>query len=152
MTPSRLANITVFSLGLAGITTACFPPFRHDDRDVALLRDRRVPIHYPDLLRTANVDGRVILDVGVDSTGRFDRRHTHIVAETHTMFSNAVRIGLDSMRWRPAVRNGQSVASVRRDTIDFVLLLEAKKRCPKSTEHGWRVCAMPAPVPRRVVY
>jgi TonB family protein len=97
-------------------------------------------------VHAANVEGDVVVDIGIDSAGHVDSAHTRIVASTHRLFSISVREAIDSTRWVPATRQGHPIPSVRRDTFSFVLkdsiamAKDSVATCPKSTEHHRRLC------------
>lgn len=96
---------------------------------------------YPDLLRSASVEGIVVLDLAIDGTGRVDASHTRMIRSDHDLFTMSVRRAIDTTAWLPARHIGQPVPSVRRDTFSFMLKRDSAAACPKSTEHHKRICA-----------
>ena len=57
---------------------------------------------YPDMLRSANVEGDVVAQFVVDTTGRVDMSTVKILKSTHDLFTNAVRGALQTARFTPA--------------------------------------------------
>ena len=105
------------------------------------------PVRYPDLMRSANVEGVVILDLALDSLGRYDAHRSHIVSETHALFTLAVKAGIDSAARTP-IYGARRFLGVRRDTFAFILHRDSTQLCPKPTEHRTPVCAIATPSPR----
>ncbi|MGH7617885.1 MAG: TonB family protein, partial [Gemmatimonadaceae bacterium] len=57
---------------------------------------------YPDLLRQAGVDGTVLVQFVLDTTGHPDMRSFKILKSTHDLFTAAVRNALPNMKFFPA--------------------------------------------------
>jgi TonB family protein len=106
---------------------------------------------YPDLLRMASVEGIVVVDLAIDSTGRVDASHTRMIRSDHDLFAMSVRRAIDTTSWLPARSMGQTIPSVRRDTFSFVLKKDSAAACPKSTEHHKRICTYTETRERRSV-
>jgi periplasmic protein TonB len=64
---------------------------------------------YPDMLRSANVEGQVVATFVVDTTGRADMSSFKVLSSTHELFTAAVRSSLPSMRFYPAEVAGRKV-------------------------------------------
>jgi periplasmic protein TonB len=64
---------------------------------------------YPDILKSAGVEGEVVVSFVVDTTGRADMNHVTILKATHPLFEAAVRTALPSMRFLPAEIGGKKV-------------------------------------------
>lgn len=64
---------------------------------------------YPDLLRNANVEGRVIAEFVVDTNGRADMSQFRVIESSHDLFTNSVRQHLPSMRFMAAETGGRKV-------------------------------------------
>jgi len=64
---------------------------------------------YPDMLRSANVEGEVLAQFIVDTTGRADMSSFKVLKATHELFTNAVKATLPQMRFYPAEVGGKKV-------------------------------------------
>ena len=69
---------------------------------------------YPDLLRQAGVEGQVVLEARVDSTGRVQKGSVSVVFATHPGFVEPARAALVATLFRPARVNGRAVAMLVR--------------------------------------
>ncbi len=76
---------------------------------------------YPDLLRQAGVEGRVILEAVVDTTGRVSRDSVRVVAATHPEFVAAARQALLATLFRPALISGRAVRVRVRIPYEFTI-------------------------------
>jgi protein TonB len=74
---------------------------------------------YPESLRNAGVDGRVLVQFSVDTTGRIDPESVKILESTHDLFSRAVRDALGGFRFRPAEVGGRRVAALAQMPFEF---------------------------------
>jgi protein TonB len=77
--------------------------------------------HYPDMLRSANVEGEVLAQFVVDTTGRADMSQFHILKSTHDLFTNAVKSALPNMRFYPAEVGGKKVRQLVQMPFQFNL-------------------------------
>lgn len=64
---------------------------------------------YPDILRSASVEGQVIVQFVVDTTGRIDGTTFKVIESTHDLFTASVRNAIPSMRFTPAEIGGVKV-------------------------------------------
>jgi periplasmic protein TonB len=64
---------------------------------------------YPDMLRSANVEGEVLAQFVVDTSGRAEMSQFKVIKSSHGEFSNAVAAALPSMRFVPAEIKGRRV-------------------------------------------
>jgi protein TonB len=78
------------------------------EKQVASVPGNPAP-RYPDMLRSANVEGQVMAKFVVDTTGRADMKTLEIVQSSHDLFSNAVKTHLPTMRFYPAEVGGRKV-------------------------------------------
>ncbi|HKW12555.1 MAG TPA: TonB family protein [Gemmatimonadaceae bacterium] len=124
--------------------TGCFPP---GGDTVARPRQALSP-KYPDLLRSANVEGEVVLDIAIDTAGRVDPSRLKVIRSDHQLFLKSVRQAIDTTAWLPARQMGRPIQSVRRDTISFLLKNDSAAACPKSTDHHRRICILEVTVQR----
>jgi TonB family protein len=74
---------------------------------------------YPDLLRQAGVEGQVVLEARVDSTGRVQKGSVSVVFATHPGFVEPARQALMTTLFRPARVNGRAVAMLVRVPFAF---------------------------------
>ena len=76
---------------------------------------------YPEMLRAAGVEGRVLVRFAIDTTGRVDAASITIVQSTHELFSRAVRDVMQSLRLLPAEVNGRRVPMLAEMAFEFAL-------------------------------
>jgi protein TonB len=76
---------------------------------------------YPDMLRSANVEGEVLAQFVVDTTGRADMREFKVLKSTHDLFTNAVKASLPNMRFYPAEVGGKKVKQLVQMPFQFSL-------------------------------
>jgi len=74
---------------------------------------------YPESLRQAAIDGRVLVRFVVDTTGRIDMSSVAVVASTHELFTRAVRDALPSFRFKPAEQGGHRVRALAEMPFEF---------------------------------
>ena len=77
-----------------------------------------IPV-YPELLRQAGVEGQVVLEARVDSTGRVQRASISVVSATHQGFVEPARQALRATLFRPAHVNGRAVPILVRVPFAF---------------------------------
>ncbi len=82
---------------------------------------RNAPPRYPDMLRSANVEGEVLAQFVVDTTGRADMSTFKVLKSTHDLFTNAVRAALPNMRFFPAEVGGKHVKQLVQMPFQFNL-------------------------------
>ena len=78
------------------------------EKQVAPLPNQPAP-HYPDMLRSANVEGDVLAQFVVDTTGRAEMSTFKVLKSSHDLFTNAVKADLVNMRFYPAEVGGHKV-------------------------------------------
>ncbi len=76
---------------------------------------------YPESLRQAGVDGSVLIQFTVDTTGRVDMGSVKVLNSTHDMFTSAVRQSLGAFRFKPAEVNGKRVPALAQMPFEFHL-------------------------------
>ncbi len=84
----------------------------------AQLRVGRGP-EYPKSLRDAGVQGQVLTQFVVDSTGRVDMRTFKVLKSDHELFSDAVRTVLTDMQFVPATIGGKGVSQLLQTPFKF---------------------------------
>ena len=78
-------------------------------------------LRYPDMLRSANVEGEVLAQFVVDTTGRADMSQFKVLKSTHDLFTNAVRASLPNMKFYPAEVGGKKVKQLVQMPFQFSL-------------------------------
>jgi periplasmic protein TonB len=76
---------------------------------------------YPEPLRQAGIDGRVLVRFTVDTLGAIDMSSVQILQSTHEMFSRSVRDILSSFHFRPAESNGRRVPALAEMPFEFAI-------------------------------
>lgn len=76
---------------------------------------------YPELLRQAGIEGQVILEARVDTTGRVARGSISVVAASHPGFVEPARQALLASLFRPARVNGRAAATLVRVPFAFFI-------------------------------
>ena len=109
------------------------------DSAVVRYEDSAAP-PYPESLLKKRIEGSVIVQYVVDTTGRADTATFRIVWATHTDFATSVKRTLPLMRFHPAIMNNHRVAQLVQQPFVFKILYatrvtpEASKRPPHETE------------------
>lgn len=76
---------------------------------------------YPDMLRSANVEGEVLMQFVVDTTGRVEMNNLKVLKTSHDLFTNAVRQHLATARFYPAEIGGRKVKQLVQQPFNFTL-------------------------------
>jgi TonB family protein len=76
---------------------------------------------YPENLRQAAIEGRVLVQFQVDTLGLVDPASVRILSSTHDLFTRAVRDALGGFRFRPAEVNGHRVVALAQMPFEFAL-------------------------------
>jgi protein TonB len=74
---------------------------------------------YPESLRQAAIDGRVLVRFVVDTAGRIDLSSVSVVASTHELFTRSVRDALPGFRFKPAEVGGHRVRALAEMPFEF---------------------------------
>jgi hypothetical protein len=86
--------------------------YTEDQVDSAATRDpNSAGPNYPDALREQGVQGEVLVEFTVDTTGRADPGSFAVVEASHPLFAEAVRDALPKMLFTPAVAHGSACVS-----------------------------------------
>lgn len=64
---------------------------------------------YPDILRQAGIEGRVVVEAVIDTTGRAERDGLRVVSSTHPLFAPEASALVLGSRYRPARFGGRAV-------------------------------------------
>jgi protein TonB len=78
-------------------------------------------LRYPDMLRSANVEGEVLAQFVVDTSGRVERGSIKILKTSHELFTGAVQSALPSARYYPAEIGGRKVKQLVQQPFNFTL-------------------------------
>lgn len=89
------------------------------DKGIAAIATPTPP--YPEMLRAAGVEGRVVVRFVVDTTGRIEPASLEIRESTHDLFTRAVRDALPRFRFAPAEANGRRVRVLVEMPFEFSL-------------------------------
>lgn len=76
---------------------------------------------YPDMLRSANVEGEVLAQFVVDETGRYEPGTFKALKSSHELFTQAVKNALPNMRFYPAEIGGKKVKQLVQQPFTFSL-------------------------------
>lgn len=76
---------------------------------------------YPDMLRSANVEGEVLAQFVMDTLGHADMSTFRVLKSTHDLFTAAVRGSLPTMNFYPAEVNGRKVKQLVQMPFQFSL-------------------------------
>lgn len=78
------------------------------EKQVAAMPNQPPP-RYPDMLRSANVEGEVLAQFVVDTSGRAEMNTFKVLKSSHDLFTNAVKSALSNMHFYPAEVGGRKV-------------------------------------------
>lgn len=76
---------------------------------------------YPEMLKSAGVEGEALVQFVVDTTGRAEPGSFKVLRATHDAFAEAVRTTLPRMRFLPAELHGQRVRMLVQQPFAFAL-------------------------------
>jgi periplasmic protein TonB len=76
---------------------------------------------YPDMLRSAGVEGEVLAQFVVDTTGRAEPGSFKVLKTSHELFAQAVKNALPRMRFLPAEIGGRKVKQLVQQPFNFAL-------------------------------
>jgi protein TonB len=79
------------------------------------------PLQYPELLRQAQIQGRVLVEAIIDTTGRAEPSSIKIVQSPHPGFDQPAKSYMRQALFRPARVHGRPVRVLVRLPIDFKL-------------------------------
>lgn len=90
------------------------------EKSVSALPGNRAP-RYPDMLRSANVEGEVLAQFIVDQNGAADTSSFKVLRSTHPLFTQTVKEALPTMRFSPALVGGRPVKQLLQMPFQFSL-------------------------------
>jgi protein TonB len=76
---------------------------------------------YPDILRSAGVEGEALVQFVVDTTGRAEMNTFKVLKATHELFGAAVKNALPNMRFLPAEVGGKHVKQLVQQPFVFAI-------------------------------
>lgn len=96
--------------------------FRADqvDRQVGLIPGVRPPT-YPEVLRSAGIEGKVLVEFVVDERGQPVQGSIRVVRSENDLFRDAVKVALGRMRFTPAEVGGKKVSQLVQMPFVFTL-------------------------------
>ena len=89
------------------------------DRRAALDTTRLLQLSFPPSLFAAGVRGLVIAEFVVDTAGRVEDGTVGIVSSTAPLFTEAVRVALESASYMPALKSGRPVRQLVQQPFSF---------------------------------
>ena len=90
------------------------------EKPVAPIPGAGVP-RYPDILRSSGIEGQVLAQFQVDTTGRVMVETFKVITSSHDLFERAVRQQLPNMRFLPAEIGGRKVIQLVQQPFQFAL-------------------------------
>jgi TonB family protein len=90
------------------------------EREVQPVANNAAP-RYPDSLRAAKVEGEVVVQFVVDTSGRADMSTFKALKSSHPMFTSAVQASLPNMRFQPAEVGSHKVKQLLQMPFQFRL-------------------------------
>jgi TonB family protein len=78
-------------------------------------------LRYPDSLRLARVEGEVLAQFVVDTSGQVDLESLRVLSSTHELFTGAVRAAVATVRFIPAQMNGRKIRQLVQEPFFFDL-------------------------------
>ena len=76
---------------------------------------------YPDILRAGGVEGTVLAQFEVDTTGRVNIPSFRVLRSDHAMFEQSLRSALPNLRYLPAEIGGRKVKQLVQQAFTFAL-------------------------------
>jgi TonB family protein len=95
--------------------------FEFQVEKVAELAPGNAAPRYPDMLRSANIEGEVLAQFVVDTTGHVDMSSLKVLKTTHDLFTNSVKQSLPTIKFSPALVGGRKVKQLVQMTFPFTL-------------------------------
>jgi protein TonB len=123
--PEDFGSASTGALRPDGVGTQTAPygsPFRADqvDRQVGLIPGVQPPA-YPEALRSAGIEGKVVVVFVVDERGQPVHGSVRVVQSDNDLFADAVRVALGRLRFTPAEVGGKKVSQLVQMPFVFTL-------------------------------
>ena len=90
-------------------------------RSRVIIPDTAIRLHYPREMYRRGLQGSVVAQVIIDSTGKARGETWQALRVAHRDFEKAVRSVLDDMRWHPAILEGRPSCELIRSVMEFSL-------------------------------
>ena len=108
--------------GVAGGTGATDQPyFEFQVEKIAIAAPGNPQPRYPDILKSAEVEGEVIVQFVIDTTGRADMKTFKVLKEDHPLFTSSIRQVLPSLKFYPAEIGGRKVKMLAQQPFTFAI-------------------------------
>jgi periplasmic protein TonB len=78
-------------------------------------------LRYPEMLKSANIEGEVLAQFVVDTTGRYEPGTFKSLKSSHDLFTAAVKNALPNMKFYPAEVGGRKVKQLVQQPFTFTL-------------------------------
>ena len=104
-------------VGIVGVVSGVVEPTDLDQAPAVL---GGAYAEFPDLPQFAGIEGRVVLQVRIDTDGRVDPSSVVVVESPHPAIAEAAKSAVVRSLFRPARAHGRAVAAVARISYDFV--------------------------------
>ena len=79
------------------------------------------PLRYPEMLKQAGLEGDVVLDFVIDTTGHVEPRSIQVVSSLHPLFEAAARDVILGSVYRPAQARGVPVRARVQQPLSFTI-------------------------------
>ncbi len=109
------------------------PYFEFQVEKPASMRRGSVGLRYPEMLRSAQVEGSVLASFVVDERGVADMSTFKMLRSDHELFTHSVRVALPEIRYEPAEVGGMTVKQVVQQPFVFSLPGKASDMAAPST-------------------
>ena len=111
-----------------GVVGGTAPPINTDqpyfefqvEKTVSTVQNGVAP-RYPEMLKSANIEGEVLAQFIVDADGRYEQGSFKVLKSSHDLFTAAVRNALPNMRFYPAEVGGRKVKQLVQQPFTFAL-------------------------------
>ena len=97
------------------------PYFDFQVEKPAMARPDNPGPRYPEMLRSAGVEGEAMMQFVVDTTGRAEPGSIKVIKASHELFGAAVKAVLPQMRFIPAEVGGRKVRMLVQQSFAFGL-------------------------------
>jgi len=77
------------------------------------------PVRYPDILRQAGIEGRVLLEMVIDTSGHVERGSMRVLSSTHQLFEGPAREMAQASLFSPGRIQGRAVRVRVQQPINF---------------------------------
>ena len=125
---ARIGTMSVTEFSRAGRDSAATPMGAGDEPYNETMVEQQVmadpgnaPPRYPQMLRSAGVEGLVHAQFVVDTTGRVERESIRFTRTGHQLFAQAVTDALLRSRYAPAEAGGRKVRQLVQQAFSFAL-------------------------------